>query len=46
MIDLLIIIFGLCFLFSVVYPVSVILFYPVYRFLGGNMSFFKYMKDL
>ena len=43
---LLVVVFGICFLFGVVYPVCTILIYPIYRLLGGNMNFFEYVRSL
>lgn len=43
---LLMVVFGICFLFGVVYPLCAILFYPIYRLVGGDMKFVEYMRNL
>lgn len=46
MIEILFIIGGICFLLGVVYPVFAILVYPIYRFMGGDMKFVEYVRNL
>ena len=36
----------ICVAFGVVYPTLAILFFPVYRLLGGRLDFFSYIKRL
>ena len=43
---LLVVVFGICFLFGVVYPLCAILFYPIYRLFGGDMKFGEYVRIL
>ena len=43
---LLFVLTALCVLFGIVYPLCAILFYPIYKFLGGKMKFKKYMEEL
>lgn len=37
---------GICFLFGLVYPVGAVLFYPIYRLLGGDLKFGEYVRSL
>lgn len=37
---------GLCFVFGVIYPLIAAMFYPVYRKIGGKMSFKRYMNSI
>ena len=37
---------AVCFLFGVVYPVGVVLSYPIYKKFGGDMNFREYMSQL
>lgn len=37
---------GIGILFGIVYPLTALLFYPVYRFLGGRKGIKKYMKGI
>lgn len=46
MFECLIIIFAIFSLFGVVYPVCAILFYPIYKVLGGSMKFVNYMREI
>ena len=43
---LLIVAGGMCFIFGIVYPLMAILFYPIYKYMGGKKNFKEYMKDL
>ena len=43
---LLMVVFGICFLFGFVYPICAILFYPIYHLLGGNRKFCEYVRSL
>lgn len=46
MIEILFIVGGICFFFGVVYPVCAILVCPIYRFMGGDMKFGEYVRNL
>lgn len=46
MIEVLFVVFGICFLFGVVYPMCAIIAYPIYIAFGGKQKFFDYMKNL
>ena len=37
---------GVCFTFGIVYPLIAILFYPIYRYMGGKKNFKEYVKGL
>ena len=39
-------IFGFMFILSVGYPLMMLAFYPIYRYLGGKKNLKKYMKSL
>ena len=43
---LLVAVFGICFLFGVVYPAMAILFYPVYKLFVEDIGFFEYIRSL
>ncbi len=45
MLETLIMIFGLCLVIGVVYPVFVVLAYPFYRICGGKKKFREYIKN-
>ena len=36
----------ICVLIGIVYPILAALFYPAYKMLGGEKTFFKYMRDI
>ena len=46
MIEILFVIFGICFLFVVVYPICAIILYPIYTALGGKENLNEYIKKL
>lgn len=46
MVEILFAVFCICFLIGVVYPVCAILFYPIYRLLGGDLKFGEYVRRL
>lgn len=46
MIEILLVIFGICFLFVVVYPICAILLYPIYTALCGKKKINEYIKKL
>lgn len=46
MIGVLFLVFGICFLLGVVYPLCAIIVYPFYVAFGGKQKFLDYMKNL
>ena len=45
MLETLFMVFGLCLVISVVYPVFVVLSYPFYRIYGGKKRFREYIRN-
>lgn len=37
---------GMCFFFGVVYPLAAMMFYPLYKKLGGKQNFKDYVRSL